>query len=414
MTDYAVAIAEAADGDEPNKWRLETPGTKGWARTARPGDPDKYLMISVDGHMNEDRDYLQGRLEKKFMDRMPRVIVDEKGQRWAENEGGRRIKVRPNIMQGVDKLRAYAPPEPEERLAASAADGVDGEVIFPNRGLAMWYTTDVPFSLAQCHAYNDYALDVYHPFFDRLNVLGTLVPADIEATLKDIDDLAKRGFRGFTLPVKPHYGPHLEGQANYNWPEYDKMWAAIEETGLPIAFHISTGADPRNATGNGGAIINYLAHALGPSVEPVATLCGSGVLERFPGLKFGIIESGIGWLAWALDAMDEAYRKHHMFVRPKMQGLPSDYFKANGFVSFQEDRVGISTALEYGLIDNIMWANDYPHHEGSWPHSAQAIERTMGNLTEEQREKVLGLNAARLFGFDELVKQKQEGRDGGA
>ncbi|RLA45928.1 MAG: amidohydrolase [Gammaproteobacteria bacterium] len=402
MKDFENAITNAAADDEANKWRLETPGIDGWARTARPSDPNKYLMISVDGHMNEDRNFLDGRLDKKFQARIPRVITDEKGQRWAENEGGRRIKVRPNIMQGVDALRAAAPDDPTERLAAMAADGVDGEVTFPNRGLAMWYTTDVEFSLAQCRAYNDYAHEVYSPYFDRLNVMGALVPADIEATLKDIGDLANRGFRGLTLPVKPHYGPHLPDQPNYNWPEYDRMWAAIEETGLPISFHISTGADPRQASKNGGAVINYLAHGLAPAVEPVAVLCGAGILERFPGIKFGIIESGIGWLAWALDAMDEAYKKHHMFARPKMQGLPSDYFRAQGFVSFQEDRVGISTAKEYGLIDNIMWANDYPHHEGSWPFSAQAIERTMGDLTETEREKVLGKNAQKLFGFDTL------------
>lgn len=47
----------------------------------------------------------------------------------------------------------------------------------------------------------------------------------------------------------------------------------------------------------------------------------------------------------------------------------------------------------------FMWANDYPHQEGAWPHSAQAVERQMGNLTEEERADILGLNAARLFKF---------------
>jgi len=51
-------------------------------------------------------------------------------------------------------------------------------------------------------------------------------------------------------------------------------------------------------------------------------------------------------------------------------------------------------------IDNFMWGNDYPHHEGTWPHSAEAIERTMSQLSDAGRAKVLGLNAARLFCFD--------------
>ncbi len=402
MTDYASAIARAAARDSANDWRLETPGIDGWTRTARPGDPNKYLMISADGHLNEDRNFLYDRLDEKFQSRLPQVITDEKGDRWAISEGGRRTKIRTNIHQGMDGLRGNAPQDPAGRLAALAADGVDAEVTFANRGLAMWYTTDVEFSLAQCRAYNDYVHEIYGAHFHRINVMGALSPANIDATLQDINDLAKRGFLGFTLPVKPHFGPHQSGQANYNSPEYDRLWAGLQEIGLPITFHISTGSDPRLASGNGGAIINYVAHALTPAVEPVVTLCASGVLERFPGIKFGLIEAGIGWLAWALDAMDEAYKKHHMYVRPKLQGLPSDYFKAHGFASFQEDRVGILTAKEYGLLDNIMWADDYPHHEGSWPYSAQAIERTMGCLSDAEREKVLAKNAQCLFGFDSL------------
>ncbi|MEK9829126.1 MAG: amidohydrolase family protein, partial [Rhodospirillales bacterium] len=73
---------------------------------------------------------------------------------------------------------------------------------------------------------------------------------------------------------------------------------------------------------------------------------------------------------------------------------------AHGFSTFQEDPAGLALAEEYNLVDNFMWANDYPHHEGTWPHSAEAIERTMPHLTDQARAKILGLNAARLLGID--------------
>ena len=79
--------------------------------------------------------------------------------------------------------------------------------------------------------------------------------------------------------------------------------------------------------------------------------------------------------------------------------LPSEYFRQNGFASFQEDKVGLDLAREHNLVDNFLWANDYPHHEGTWPHSPQAIERTMAMLNEQERTKILGLNSARIFGF---------------
>jgi predicted TIM-barrel fold metal-dependent hydrolase len=103
---------------------------------------------------------------------------------------------------------------------------------------------------------------------------------------------------------------------------------------------------------------------------------------------------------WRLETPGHGYIKHHMWAYPKLKMLPSEYFRAHGAVAFQEDRAGLGLAKEFGLIDNFLWSNDYPHHEGSWPHSAQAIERQMGRLNEDERAKILGLNAARMFNFD--------------
>ena len=60
---------------------------------------------------------------------------------------------------------------------------------------------------------------------------------------------------------------------------------------------------------------------------------------------------------------------------------------------------GLALMRGCDLSANFLWANDFPHHEGTWPHSAAAIERTMGGLTDAERAQVLGLNAARIFKF---------------
>ena len=169
---------------------------------------------------------------------------------------------------------------------------------------------------------------------------------------------------------------------------------------MPITFHVSTGRDPRGARGYGGAVTNYVFHSLAMTMEPVINMCASGVFQRFPGLRAGTIEAGIGWIPWALGAMDEAYHKHHMWTFPKLEMLPSEFYRAHCFGSFQEDPSGIDLARKHDLVDNLLWANDYPHHEGSWPHSAAAIERTMADLDDRERAKILGLNGARIFNFD--------------
>jgi len=393
--------------DEANRWRLETPGCEGWKHTARPGDPNKYLMISVDCHANEPRGFISQRLDKKYRERMPHVVVDEKGVKFTVTDSGDKSRLLMNRdLEGEDLIRGKAGYTPEGRLRDHARDGVEAEIIFPNKGLLVWATQDGEFAMAQCRAYNDWAWEFFGPYNERMSPMAAIAPADLQGAIAEIKRVAKMGFRGLALPCKPIYGAPDSRHPNYNLPLYDPMWAAIQDTGLPITYHISTGRDPRTARKDGGAVINYVCHSLSPTVEPIANMCASGVLERFPGLKFAAIECGIGWVPWALGAMDEAYHKHHMWVQPKLKMLPSEYFKRHGFVSFQEDPVGLDLAVKYGLVDNFLWANDYPHHEGSWPHSAQAIERQMGHLTEDQRAKILGLNAVRLFKFDPAVVRK--------
>ena len=391
--------------NEANKWRLETPGDDGWQWSARPDAEKKFFMVSTDCHANEPADLWATRIEPEYRDRVPRVEVDKDGVQWRVTEGYRPDRIRVQSFEGEDKLRAQAGADPADRARDHARDGIDMEIIFPNKGLAMWATPDPVFANAQCRVWNDWASETFADYPSMIPV-AAIATGDLEGSVQEIERTANMGFTILTLPCKPIWGGHDVGHVNYNLPHFDPMWALIQDTGMPITFHVSTGRDPRAARGNGGAVINYVTHSLSPSIEPVANLCASGVLERYPDIKFATVEAGIGWVPWLLDAMDEAYRKHHMWTRPKLQGLPSDYYRANGGSTFQEDRAGLALAEAHGLTDNFMWANDYPHHEGTWPHSAEAIERTMSGLGEQQRAKILGLNAARLFNLEVPAEQR--------
>jgi len=397
-------VNEVALEDSVNAWRLDTPGAHGWPRSARPGDPNKYFMVSADCHANEPNDFLSARIEREYRARLPHVETDAGGERWLVTEGWRPQRLRTNnaenTMAPEDRVRTAAGATPEERLRDHRRDGVDVEIVFPNKGLLVWATPDPKFSMAMCRAWNRWAREAYHGFETSILPMAAIAPGDREGTLQEIDWSAREGLKGLTLPCKPHWGAPDAEQPNYNLPEFDWLWAAVCDVDLPVTFHVSTGRDPRAARGSGGAVVNYVTHSLSPTMEPVANLCASGVLQRFPKLRFATIEAGIGWVPWALEAMDEAYRKHHMWAFPKLDLLPSEYYRRQGFSSFQEDIAGLALAEPLGLADNFLWANDYPHHEGSWPHSAPAIERQMGHLSDDSRAKILGLNAARLFRID--------------
>lgn len=388
------------DPDAHNVWRLDTPGNEGWSRSARPDAADKFFMVSADGHVQEPGDLWRTRIDEKYRDRLPGVVVDAKGNQFQKTEGFRATKMQSVQLEGHELIRQKAGKTPEERIESLELDGVDAEILFPNKGLTIWATQDAEFSQAMCRVYNEWAWEVFGDFNDRLAPLACVATADIDGAIAEIQRCAALGFKGLSLPCKPVFGPPNHEDLNYNLREFEPLWDCIDEVDLPITFHVSTGRDPRTSRSQGGAVINYAVHSLAPTMEPLINICASGVAERHPNLRFGSIEAGIGWVAWALEAMDEAYRKHHMWVKPKLELLPSEYFKRQGFASFQEDRSGLDVARGHGLVENFLWANDFPHHEGSWPYSAQAIERTMGHLDDGERAKILGLNSARIFGFD--------------
>jgi predicted TIM-barrel fold metal-dependent hydrolase len=292
-----------------------------------------------------------------------------------------------------------------ERMHADVdRDGIDAAVVFPGRGLLGFATYDPEFGHAMTSACNTWTWSIYADHLDRFKPMAMIQTSDLDLAIGEIERCAKLGFPGFNIPAIPW----LKESAPYNAPRYEPLWAALQATGLPVCIHVATGKDPRGASGNGGAILNFVIGAGSQVVEPMATLLAAGVFERYPKLKVGTIEGGIGWVPWLLESMDDIYRKHHMWVRPYLKRPPSEYYRTNCFATFQEDHSGLHLMKRLGMLDNVVWGNDYPHMEGSWPHSTEALERQLGELDETERAQVIGLNACRIFGFDpkrRLIRQ---------
>jgi predicted TIM-barrel fold metal-dependent hydrolase len=412
-----------------NLWRRETPGASGWPRSARPGAPNKYFMFSADCHAVEPGAFLAD-IEPEYRSRIPRIEVHDDGSEWMITEGNRPQRVKPPRQQAAtagaerasdsgmtaavlggrmddeDVLRNATGRTVASRLADHDADGIDVELMFPNKGLLCWASPDPVFAMAMCRQWNRWAHafcgEHMHGEAPRLLPAALLAAGDQAGALREIRWAADHGFRAACLGNSVVYGPKKFGQLEYNDPSFEPIWALLEDAGLVVTFHVSTGRDPRAVGGNGGAIINYVCHSMETTLEPLVQMIASGVFERHPRLRAGLVESGIGFVPWLIETLDYAARAHHFWVRPMLKELPSTYFRNNCFATFQDDAAGLRYAEELALVPNLLWANDYPHHEGSWPHSAQAIERTMGHLSDASRAKILGENAARLFRLDPL------------
>ena len=208
---------------------------------------------------------------------------------------------------------------------------------------------------------------------------------------------AEHDFVGLCLGNSPIYGPKEWGNLEYNDPSFEPLWSLVEETGLPLTFHVSTGRDPRAVGGNGGAIINYVCHSMETTIEPLVQLITSGVFERHPALQAGLVESGIGFVPWLLETMDYAYKAHHFWVRPGDPRAAVDVLPAALLRHVPGGPRRHRGGGAHDLVDNLMWANDYPHHEGSWPHSAASIERQMAASPTSPGPRSSGCNAVRVF-----------------
>src|SRR5688572_30291660 len=141
-----------------------------------------------------------------------------------------------------------------------------------------------------CRVYNDWVFEKLKPDAHRSLPLAAIPAVDVKLAIGEVERTAAMGFRGLLLPIKPAFGPEQYEDPNYNLPEYDPLWEAIEATGLPMTFHVGSGRDPRIARKHGGAVINMVWGSHAPSMQTVLNLCSSGMLDRYPKLRFAIIE----------------------------------------------------------------------------------------------------------------------------
>jgi hypothetical protein len=119
------------------------------------------------------------------------VITDANGVQWRVSEGHRPDRLRVNDLEGEDRLRQLAGAEPRQRLLDQDRDGIDAEVIYPNKGLSMWATPDAIFAQAQCRVFNEWAWEMFGAYNDRLSPVAAIATADLEGSIAEVKRVAK-------------------------------------------------------------------------------------------------------------------------------------------------------------------------------------------------------------------------------
>jgi predicted TIM-barrel fold metal-dependent hydrolase len=295
-----------------------------------------------------------------------------------------------------------------------AREGVDAQVVFPSVALDCGgATAPLAYSQVFARAYNDYVFEVFEPERQRFKPAAMLCVDDIDEALRESRRSIDRGFATIFLPCVVPWQPY--------WLEvYEPLWSLVEEAGIPLTFHVFGGnlafggeyadvadlSDKRlESAKKYGTHRRYVGPeqletvvGMAAGMNPILELTGSGALERHPGLRFVVTEGECGWLPWTLQAMDQMQERRHL-NRKKLPMRASDYFRRQGYITITDDEVALR-ALEARDARRLLWGNDYPHDEGTWPSSQPQLESIRTHLSPEDSIRVLAANAAELYGFD--------------
>lgn len=378
----------------------------------------QYQLVSGDNHIDLTYcppDLWSSQAPAKWKLLVPRVEELDDGLHWfVEGQdkgmwngvGPGFLKYKQGTFAHIDEMKDYGfewnhqpgarprPTTPELRLEDLDRDGVDAEIVYG----CLLVNDLIPDGERRAWAYkmyNDWAADFAkrsNP--NRVFPLAVIPNNDPLEAAAEIHRCAKMGLKGGDLPIKRMVVPLY----HHDWYP---VWAAAAACHFPISFH-STGFKGLRSPDTPAMEQEYLIEwrllrsALFQldGMEVLVSLIVSGACEKYPDLKFVLGESGVTWIPYVLDRLDTEYedRARHLGFSMK----PSDYFRRNGYTTYQQDQY-LEPIIPLVGEDNIIWGADYPHPDCIWPESRQHIEINLGSLSERVQRKITCENVIQLY-----------------
>lgn len=372
-------------------------------------------VVDADVHVTPPPTFWAEYLSPRFRDLAPKVESDDEYD-YVVFEGARRPI---NLMQSqsgrtfeqyknqgkLSDMRVGGWMVPA-RLDDMDRDGIDKAICFGGGPLG---TGNLELYLDSFDAFNRWQSDFCKDSGGRMFACAYLTTVDVDQTVKGMHAAKARGDVAVNLPAFPQSisqftkegavwqamtgDPH--GERQYRDPEFDKIWATAVELDMPITFHLGA------RTSRFKDKVNFLCDLpMGKPamLEMVNILLYSGVFDRHPKLRIGLIESGVGWIPWACEYMDRAWEMQRHWTGVPNKERPSFYFDQNVYASFISDPVGVELRHKSGC-KNIMWSSDYPHSEATFPHSHRAIAQNFQGVPKDEMNWIVAGCAEKFFGL---------------
>ena len=369
------------------------------------------LLISADSHVTEPQHCYVNYIDPAFRARAPKMVVNKEGGHSYLIEG-----MEAPIPMGIIAAAGIDPQQikmsaalfedlhrggwdGKARIADQDRDSIGAEVIYPSVGMVLCNHEDVDFKHACMWAYNRWLHEEFCAAApDRLIGLGQTAVRSVAETIEDFRRFKEMGFKGVMMPGTPGT------EEDYDHASFDPLWRSAVELDLPLSFHLATS----RSDGGKKAFSMESRPIRGPKqnasqllLKSIQDLIGifiwGRVFERHPKLKVVCVEADAGWAPHFMYRMEHLYRRHRFWMKiDSMERSPAEYFSENIYLTFQDDWVAFKMARLMNTR-RLLWANDFPHSDSTWPWSRDLLLGHTEDLTDEEKRWILHDNTAELY-----------------
>jgi predicted TIM-barrel fold metal-dependent hydrolase len=371
---------------------------------------DRYLVISSDCHAGlppeQYREYVDPQHRDAFDVALPiqTEMIKQAAKKFLVAD------INEEWRKGVEQELTGAW-DHDQRVKVLDGDGIAGEIIYPDgitemntppfgAGISLPAENVVPeLQWAGARAHNRWLAELCQMAPERRAGIA-IVPIlwDVEEAIREAKWAKENGLKGVMLPCRWGKEPA------YHHPRYDPFWAVCEDLGLVVSYH--SGPAPMEDYGEEQGMMGiYISEVAWWCARPLTFLIWGGVFERFPKLKVTITEGTSVWVPEFVQLLDFRYADTPYSSKlgdytSHLSMKPSEYFARNVLIGAScMPRREAELRYEIG-VENIAWGSDYPHPEGSWPHTADQMKETFMDLPEVEIAQMVGKNAVDFFGFD--------------
>jgi len=371
--------------------------------------------IDADGHVLEPPDVWEKYIEPRYRDRAIRIAKNSDGlEIFVIN--GRPSRLLPpgfagvlggmgekDIVPGPDRTYVDCAPfgsmNAKERVERIEREGMSKAILYPTIGI-LWESEvkDPEIAGAYCRAYNRWIVDFCSDSGGRLVPIAHITLGDVEESARELERAVRAGAKGaFIHP--------------FNWqrkspghPAFDTFWTKAQELGVPIAIHPTTDPPELSVHNRFDELMQkepfdftwfYDVTVAQGMQQCFASLFHHGLFERFPKVKFVVLESQAGWIGHLIDRMDEVFHGP-LGATTKMKHPPSESFNRQCWISADPDEKAVAHIIDFIGADRFFWASDFPHpdHDDDY---MEELAHLVAPLSENARRGILWENVSKAY-----------------